>query len=540
MKQIDVYLAHRNSTKFIETQVTLINKYFQCNEGSKINIFGYVDGSNKEIKENIRKTWENYYVTPIDIPNIISGIDRNTSNPSVSYGLAFTYVYQNYILKNNHISICIENDIFPFKNINVEDYIKDYEICGEVRFNAEQLPDRNVMFWLGFIIFNGELMKDRYMFSGISEPIININSGKKHLIDSGGQSYYWITKTERKIRQMVTNGNENYDGFTSLECTPHNITHDIECLPEIFKENYQPHYRVLVYDNCLLHLERMGRETDHVKEQWWNKCYQKLIHNDIIYIPIGFQCTTPEILKKTNKRLFSFPFDWIISTPEMIVKLFTILLEKTCDIETFVKNEFFKIDSFLEFVKQEEFNINPNGNILYNSKYKLIFPHFQNNNETIMKLVERFERLKNFIFDPNYKIHFLFINRIVNNNNNKIDNKIDNKIKFMINNNHNDLQIVKNFIDFNDLLKNYIPYEKFKIIVINAVEKIEFIPLKNSNRTCGLNSLRGLPNEDESVGADSNLRRSKINLPSNMNYYEIIPKNGSDLTDQEIINLNII
>ena len=36
------------------------------------------------------------------------------------------------------------------------------------------------------------------------------------------------------------------------------------------------------------------------------------------------------------------------------------------------------------------------------------------------------------------------------------------------------------------------------------------IPLKNSNRTCGLNSLRGLPTEDESVGADSNLRRSKI------------------------------
>ena len=36
------------------------------------------------------------------------------------------------------------------------------------------------------------------------------------------------------------------------------------------------------------------------------------------------------------------------------------------------------------------------------------------------------------------------------------------------------------------------------------------IPLKNSNRTCGLNSLRGLPNEDESVGVDSNLHRSKI------------------------------
>ena len=31
---------------------------------------------------------------------------------------------------------------FPFKDINIEEYVKDYEICGEVRFNAAHLPDR--------------------------------------------------------------------------------------------------------------------------------------------------------------------------------------------------------------------------------------------------------------------------------------------------------------------------------------------------------------------------------------------------------------
>jgi hypothetical protein len=35
-----------------------------------------------------------------------------------------------------------------------------------------------------------------------------------------------------------------------------------------------------------------------------------------------------------------------------------------------------------------------------------------------------------------------------------------------------------------------------------------FIPLKNSNPSCRLNFLRGLSNEDESMGMDSNLRRS--------------------------------
>jgi len=39
----------------------------------------------------------------------------------------------------------------------------------------------------------------------------------------------------------------------------------------------------------------------------------------------------------------------------------------------------------------------------------------------------------------------------------------------------------------------------YKVLMCKGVKQ-QFIPLKNSNRTCGLNSLRGLPNEDESAG----------------------------------------
>ena len=278
MAIIDIYLAHRDSTKFIEKQVTLIKKYFKCNEGSIINIYGYVDGNNDDIKHIMRVIWRAKGVTPVEVPNIIDGFDRNHVSSNESYGLAFTYIYKNYILKNNNISVCLENDIFPFAPINIEEYVKDYEICGEVRFNAQQLPDRNVMFWLGIVIFNGEKMNDRDSFSGLCSPITNRESGRTHWIDSGGQSYYWITKCERKIRQMVTNGNENYDGFTSLECTPHNITNDIHCLPEIFREGYQSSFRVLVYDNCILHLENGGAFTNDAKEQWWEHCYNKIIN----------------------------------------------------------------------------------------------------------------------------------------------------------------------------------------------------------------------------------------------------------------------
>lgn len=276
MTIIDIYLAHYNSIKFIQQQVYLIKKYFKCNKDSIINIFGYVDGGDDIIRESMRNEWISVDVTPIEIPKIIDGFYRPRISPSESYGLAFTYIYKNFILNNNHISICIENDIFPFVDINIDEYIKDYEICGEVRFDASRLPDRNVMFWLGCIIFNSDKMSDRELFSGICKPIINIESGREHWIDSGGQSYYWIKKAQRKIRQFVTNGNEKYDGFTSLECTPHNITTDIEFLPEIFHEDYRPEFRVLVYDDCLIHLETMGKYSNNVKENWWNKCFEKL------------------------------------------------------------------------------------------------------------------------------------------------------------------------------------------------------------------------------------------------------------------------
>ena len=503
MKQIDVYLAHRDSIKFIEKQVISIRHFFKHNYGSKINIYGYVDGSNELIKHKMREEWVKYNVVPIEIPNIIDNINRNIISPSESFGLAFTYVYQYYILKNNNISVCMENDIFPFKNINIEEYVNEYEICGEVRFNASQLPDRNVMFWLGFIIFNGEKMNDREMFSGLCKPIINIESGKSHWIDSGGQSYYWIKKTTRNIRQMVTNGNELYDGFTSLQCTPHNITNDIQFLPEMFRKDYQPYFRVLVYDNCLIHLERMGKENDNSKEIWWNNCYNKLIENEIIYIPIGFQCTTAEILKKTNKRIYSFPFDWIISNPNSIIYLFKQLLSNNCDIKQFVKEEFFNIDKLLHFLKQEEFIIHPNGNNYFNSKYNLIFPHVNNDNDTIIKFVKRFERLKQYILNSNNKIKFVFINRLINNNIN-IDNRNE-KVRFSINNINMHFDIINCFTELNNLLINYMSIDRFNIIIINAVETIHH------------------------------------NFTSNNNiiYYELIPQNNSHLTDEEIISINI-
>jgi len=222
---------------------------------------------------------------------------------------------------------------------------------------------------------------------------------------------------------------------------------------------------------------------------------------DNIYIPIGFQCTTAEILKKANKRLCSFPFDWIISNPESIVKLLTILLEEKCNIADFVKEEFFKIDGLLCFLKQEEFILHSQGNILFNSKYNLIFPHFNYNNEIIEKFIKRFDRLKNYILFSNNKINFLFINRLINNNDDIINNNI---VKFSINNKNINLNIKDNFIQLNALLLKYITSDRFNIIIINAVKKF-----------------------------------NDYVFDKNIIYNELIPINNSNLTDEEIIKIII-
>jgi hypothetical protein len=219
-----------------------------------------------------------------------------------------------------------------------------------------------------------------------------------------------------------------------------------------------------------------------------------------IYVPIGFQCTTAEILKKTKKRICSFPFDWIISTPESIIKLLTILLDKTTDIKYFVNEEFFKIDGLLHFVKPEEFILHPQGNILYNSKYNLIFPHVQYNIETIEKIIRRFDRLRNYILYSSNKINFVFINRIVNNNNSNANNAI---LKFCINNKNIDLNINENFIKLNNLLLTHISSDRFKISIINAVKEL------NNN----------------------------VIFEKNISYTELIPINNSNLTDEEIIGI---
>ena len=54
---VKIYLAHRDNIQFFEQQVTLIRKYFQCNDNSTIQICGFVDSQNNS--EIMKKNGKN-------------------------------------------------------------------------------------------------------------------------------------------------------------------------------------------------------------------------------------------------------------------------------------------------------------------------------------------------------------------------------------------------------------------------------------------------------------------------------------------------
>ena len=181
-----------------------------------------------------------------------------------------------------------------------------------------------------------------------------------------------------------------------------------------------------------------------------------------------------------------------------------ILLKRECDIPNLVKNHFFKINRLLRFIIQEEFIDDINGNILYNTDYNLIYPHFKNNIETTNKLIERFGRLKDYILNYNGKLVFLYINRLVNNSNAIIDT---NKTKLSINKKYIQFNLIDNLNKICILLDSYIHRDRYNITVINAVETVNTTELTS--------------------------------LHKNINYYEMVPKNNDNLTDEEIITITI-
>jgi hypothetical protein len=124
-------------------------------------------------------------------------------------------------------------------------------------------------------------------------------------------------------------------------------------------------------------------------------------------IPIGLQCSTATF-KNEIRKTHTLPFDWMFATPSFVLTMLELLLEKNIDIEDLVKNHFLYCEKRAKLNGVEHFITCDDGTSLYNTKYNVIFPHDENNIDTINKYIRRFERLKDIILNSTENLYFIY------------------------------------------------------------------------------------------------------------------------------------
>lgn len=270
--EVCIYLFYYNDVELMEKQVTLLRKNLILNEGEVLRVFGTVDSNDEEMRTKMRNKWRELDVNIIEMPIPHLGGE----GISEAFGQCFNHVFNNYIKNNTHVSAVFENDVMLVDRVNLEEYCRDYQVCGDVRFSALYLPARINHFWLGLLIFNHRKFRNSELFDGRCQHIQDIWT------DCGAGTYYWLQKNKDDVRMIHTVGpHKDYSPFTSNTCIVHNVTDDVEYLPpNILKDGYNSTFRVVNYENKFLHLERMSQFHQYdknEKKKWFNEAYVKLL-----------------------------------------------------------------------------------------------------------------------------------------------------------------------------------------------------------------------------------------------------------------------
>jgi hypothetical protein len=142
----------------------------------------------------------------------------------------------------------------------------------------------------------------------------------------------------------------------------------------------------------------------------------------MIIIPIGIQCTVGKLRQELSNNE-ALPFDWMFSNPKFVFEMFELIFEQNMNTNDLVKNHFLLCDKRADYQHGEYYYSSENGFALYNSKYSVIFPHDNYNQETIEKYIRRFDRLKDMILNSKDKLYFVYASQSsLDKGNFKIDN----------------------------------------------------------------------------------------------------------------------
>jgi hypothetical protein len=184
------------------------------------------------------------------------------------------------------------------------------------------------------------------------------------------------------------------------------------------------------------------------------------------FISIGTQCTTADLLKRFNIRNESYPFDWVLSTPQFIYTIIKLLLVDKMDIEYIVDNHFFVCDARANCKIIEHYYTEKTGQTLVNTKYNVCFPH--DTLEDRDKYVRRLERLRNTLLDENCFIYLIYVSVSSPTNGNYTLNGVET------------IHDLYEYIDkINDIMKSI--RNTYKIVVFDTNKPPNVVPSDNEH-----------------------------------------------------------
>lgn len=183
-------------------------------------------------------------------------------------------------------------------------------------------------------------------------------------------------------------------------------------------------------------------------------------------VPIGSNCEISWYLKKINKRIEAFPFDWNCCSLSM---LYNILIN---NFEDFLKDIFIGVETKRLYFDETGKNLIVSNEIIYPvicKKYNILFPHDFNNVDyiTINNIREKYNRrikkFNNVINNSNNQIYMIYFNE---------NFELNSWQKSIYEEYNKDILNEENVIYLHKIIKFYENKTNIKIISLDEFKKI--------------------------------------------------------------------
>jgi len=207
-EKFDIYIIAYGNPKIIE----LLIKTYSLSFRFKYNLFIFDNSVSSDVRSEIFKVCSQHRVNYIGLP-------RHSKNfkSSQSHAIAINWVLKFYSLKRNvKYYAFLDHDIFPLKEISMNDLFQGYGISGILipaikrdPKNFSLIIQHNYSYlWPGMLFFRHEYL---YSFRKINFMPFCYNG---YQFDTGGKTYFYLKElNSEEVRYFPSNRKSNLQGI---------------------------------------------------------------------------------------------------------------------------------------------------------------------------------------------------------------------------------------------------------------------------------------------------------------------------------------